>query len=252
MRFSERVGRAFTSFLPQRYRKLTAASPKEITRTATTAFFLILLISVLSAIPQIAKTPDQLAERAAPLREANLSADITLKEPLVLNERPLVKIDMDKENLTEERLLVNEDGMQFRKPFWQGVKTTPWSTWDDPSELVREHQTAIIVLLLLLLPSVAIALGLAAAAVAAALMLATFFLGRVLTKATRFKIGTKPLLKVCIIATTPFLAFLLLPFFYHRWLLVPAAVYVLLVFLGTWLVGEGKGERQKTPKKESS
>ncbi|MFP4524005.1 MAG: hypothetical protein ACLFO2_01635 [Candidatus Woesearchaeota archaeon] len=244
MRFSERVGRMFQSFLPQRYRNLTAAPLKDVMRTAMVAFLLILLLSVLSAVPQILQMPDRLAARAAPLSEANFSANLTVTEPVVLNERPLVVVETDKENLTDERVLINEDGMQFRRPFWQGVKRTSWEAFDNPSGLVRQHEGVLVTLALLLLPSAIIALGLAGAAVMITLVVATFLLGRLVTKLARFRIRTKPFLKVCVIASTPFVAILLLPFFYLKWILVPVAAYLLLVFLGTWLVGEGKHEHK--------
>ncbi|MBW2982885.1 hypothetical protein KY327_01120 [Candidatus Woesearchaeota archaeon] len=252
MRFSERVGRMLQSFLPQRYRNLTAAPVKDVMRTATTAFLLILLLSVLSAVPRIVEMPDRLAERAAPLSEANFSANLSVTEPVVLNERPLVVVETDKENLTDERVLFNEEGVQLRQPFRQGVMRTSWDALDDPSGLVRQHRGALVTLAFLLLPSAAIALGLAGAAVTVALVLVTFLLGRLVTKLARFRIRTKPFLKVCVIASTPFAALLLLPFFYFKWFLVPVAAYLLLVFLGTWLVGEGRHEHKPSSKKEDS
>lgn len=235
---------ALMSCNPSSYRKLTAEKTRETIRRTWHLVLLLLLLMLVIGIPQLAKLPSNVQDALQAFEEFSVNSTIITNDSITLSNYPHIVVDTSKENLTDEKILFNDKGIQVKRGLFRKTKTTQWQTITDVEAHAEQYGKWTIALVILLLPSLLLLIG--TIAVAEAVIVATIatVLILLITKATSFHISAKQAMKISIRGLVPLLALQLLPLFYIRWLWIPLALYVLLVALATWYVGEGKRERR--------
>lgn len=241
MRLSAHLKRYVQSFVPGTYRKLTVQSTREHLSHLFVVFWIILALMLIVGAPRLFTLPGRIAEGLGAFEEFTLSANVSMREPLTVSALPLVVIDLDKENITDERLLINEQGVEHKG--WFSQRSYEWESLRRVSSYAPKYSSWLFVLSLLFLPSLIVALLLLAAIEVAVLTLVTLALGLVISRLAHLSISAKQLVKVSLIACAPALSVQLIPFFYIRWLVVPLVFFVLLVVAGSAMVGQRRDKR---------
>lgn len=244
MRRKEHLKQGLQSWRPKKYRALIAKKYPELLTTTVIWLFFSVILMVIVAIPQFILFGNTMEEQLSSFDTFSIDTNISLREPITLSTTPLIVVHPEQENLSKEKVLINDMGIVVKRSFWRGTKIIPWSTILDVPAHASLYANWLRWGVLLLLPTIVLVVGIifAVEAIILALLCTTF--GFLVSKLFRFKIVFMQLLKVATLAIIPLMILQIIPFFYIRWWLVPIALYVLLVFAASWLVGESKLERQ--------
>ncbi|MBD3209185.1 hypothetical protein GF367_02085 [Candidatus Woesearchaeota archaeon] len=243
MSFRDQWRQGIRAWQPGKYRALTAHPFKMIVGTFFAWFGIAVLLMVVLGVPSLVMLPHSLADKFSAFDTLQLDANVSMQGPVMVAERPLVVVDLEQENLSGERVLVNEEGVHVRKPLWQGVRSVSWTSAANVLSYVDMYESWFTVLAVLLLPSLVLVVGLLFLVQSAVLVGVCVVLGLLITRLARFSLGVKQLVKVCVAALVPLAALELVPFFWFQWVLVPSLLYVVLVFVASWFVGEDRHER---------
>ena len=244
MKATSRLKEGLQAWRPKRYRALSAKSYREVLGMTGAWVLLCLALMVLAGVPLVALSGESLQRQFSSFETFSISTNITVSEPVVISSSPEVVIAPAQENLSGEKVLLNKEGIVLKRALWRGSRTIPWSTVLDVPGHASLYAKWLRWALIALLPTIVLIIGLMFAIEAAALVALSGLLGLIISRAFGFRISLRQLFKVATAALIPLAALQLIPFFYLRWWLVPVALYALLVFLATWLVGESRMERK--------
>ena len=243
MRISEHLKRYFASWTPGTYRRLTALSLREHITHLFAMFWIILAVMILVGIPQLVTLSDRIATGMETFETFSLDAEVNMSGHLEVTASPLIVIDLEKENLSKERLLVNNNGVYSNG--WFRDKAYSWDDLREVNTYAAQYSSWLALLAIILIPSLIVLLFLFAAVEVVALLLLTVLLGLAITRVAKFRVSVKQLVKVGLVASVPTLSVQLFPLFYIRWFIVPVVFYVLLVIFGVIMIGHKKGKKHK-------
>ncbi|MBN1274893.1 hypothetical protein JXA12_01190 [Candidatus Woesearchaeota archaeon] len=244
MRLRESLRQGMRTWSPREYRGLVALPLREVLRLFWSWFGLVVVVMLVVGLPQLFLLEDKLEASFSSFETFTVSFNVSMSSPATVTYSPLVVVDLDREELTRERVLLNEEGVHVRRPFWRGVRTLPWEGLSEVPQNADRYKGWILLLVVLLVPSFLLALCLAFLVEAAVLGVVAVLLVLAVTRLLRFRIGARQAVKVALLSLVPFMVVQLVPFFWVRWFVVPAALYALLVLAAAWVVGESRLDRR--------
>ena len=118
MRFKDHINRGLQAWQPKKYRQLSVHPFKEWFSTLVLWIIFSLIVMFIIGIPKIMLIPQMITSTANSFDEFNMSAEVSLSESQTLVTHPLIVIDLEKENISKERVLITDEGIHIRKPFW--------------------------------------------------------------------------------------------------------------------------------------
>lgn len=242
MRFREQLKSGLQAWQPSTYRSLTAQSMRSWLRIAGTWLLLCLLLMLLVGIPQINAFGKHTNEFFAAFSSFSLTANVSLNETTTIAKQPKIVVSDNQTAPDHERILINEQGIFIKRPFWQGVREISWDEITDVQGHAASHSQWLTLLAILLLPSLLVLLAAAFIIEAAVLMLIIPPLILLCARLLRLRISAKQASKVSVIALIPLSMLQLIPFLYVQLIFIPLGIYLLLVIGGCWVVGESKLE----------
>jgi hypothetical protein len=243
MRLKDHLREGLQSWRPKKYRSLLARKQKSILVTAGVWLACSLVLMVLVAIPGFWSLQRSLEEQLSSFETFSVETNITLREPLTLLSSPLVIIAPEQENLTREQVLVNDEGIVIKKPLG-GTKTVLWSTVLDVQGNAGVYASWLRWSLALLLPTIILIVAGLFVVQACVLVISGTIIGFLVSKIARFSLSPAQLLKITTLATIPLMTLQIAPLFYVRWWAIPIGLWVFLVIIASWIVGEGRQEHK--------
>jgi hypothetical protein len=250
MRVVEHLKQGLGSLQPTRYRKIAAQPYRQTIRTIMIWLLFSLTLMVIVSIPRYLVLSEELTTQLSSFTAFDVNTNIVLQEPITILHTPLVVVNPQQENMSDEAILINDQGILHKKAFWRGTQTTTWETILNIPSHAQTYAKWLTIAIIIITPTLLALLGLALLLELFVIIIATSVLAWLITKIARFQINFTSIIKVCTIASVPLIMLQIIPFFYIRWLFIPLGVYLLLVAISIWTTGESKLEK-KLDKKQA-
>lgn len=253
MRFEE-LKNIILSWNPRSYRKKIVVKKKVIFLRSFFGILLSLFLMLLVSLPLLINLPQVIEEKSVLFDELSVNVSITTNQEIEVSKIPRVIINTAKENLTKEKVLINDKGLIINKHFGKEDKVYAWTSLDSANDLLSAHSRDVQIIILLLIPSVLIALLVIAMLEGLFLVCVSLLLSKIICLISRRQISISALLKITSLALIPFFMLQIIPFMYIRWWSIPLLTYVLIITSAIYFVSEGKEEfpRKKPSKNEKS
>ncbi|MFH1401203.1 MAG: DUF1189 family protein [Nanoarchaeota archaeon] len=219
-------------------------------RLAIGYFFRVLLLGVfimlVVAVPVIFLSGATLQSHLASFDEFSVDANVSASRPIVLLDHPSIVIALDK-NMSDERVLINKEGIFYKKFGFFGVDAFRFDTLKDVPASASDLSRVLVALAFLLLPSLVVFVFSWFTVKYVATVVVLALLAWVLVRLFKYRLPLVSLLKVGLYATTfvILLEVAIFPLWRLSWW--PILVYVLFFVLVVALNAEPKGHAK--PKK---
>jgi hypothetical protein len=233
----------FRSLNPESYVELT---DHDVGRAIKYFFFVILISSVimfLLFIPAMWDTSSLLNEKVKNFDNLDINFSIKLGESFILLDDPLIRVSdsANSINITNEKLLVTEEGVAYRQFFFFGKETL--FEWDKDVDLKETlFDSSLNRILLFLAPSLFIWGTLSAMLYYIVIILFTYILSMVIIWILGMRMSWDKTLKAAIYSSTIMIIVQMLVFPFYRLFIIPLILYWLLYVIVIILIkDETKG-----------
>jgi hypothetical protein len=187
-------------------------------------------------IPAIMSIPSTWNDKAANFEKLDVNFSFQLKEPFYLLNDPKIKIDNNGTNLSDESLLITQDGVFYKRFLFFGSKVgIPLSKNVDISQSSNFDST-LNILLWFLIPSLFVWSIIFFVVYYAIIIIITSVLALIISWAFRLAISWFNLLKVSVYACTIMILIQLVFMPFYTLFLIPLLAYWLLVVIIMFLV----------------
>ena len=231
------------SLNPDKHRQLVKTPFFYLVRYLGILMVLCLLVSVIIMIPMLKDYQDDIAEEMAAFDEFQIDIDVSSAEPVEILSKPRIVIDLEKEELSNEWILITNDSVMYKTFIFFGVKEEPFSDYSSvKSEKSASFYSKIVIFLL---PAVLFWIGILHGIKYVILISLFSVLGWVFFISPRYHITWKKSLKVAVFTATPMVILDLALWPVKVMFIIPVLVYVVYFVLGLIMVSERKPHHQK-------
>ncbi len=241
MTLKEKFYTIFKTFNPDSYNDLHTHDYKQIGSYMLFIVIFAVILSVILFIPTIIQTDDFVKEQSTHFDNATISFVFTLKEPFTLLDDPVIGVDKDYHNLTNERVLITENNIYYKQFFFFGrTRSIPVEKEINisQSELFQKRISSFMIFLI---PSIIVWGIIAGMLYALSIIILTIILGLIIRTALRLSIGYMSIIKIAIYSSTIaiLLQWILLPF--YRVIFLPIIAYWILFLIILLLMRDSQG-----------
>ncbi len=238
------------SLNPNSYKNLSSRKISD----AFNHFFLVLIFSliifVILFVPFMLSFSSSLEKDFGKIDSFVVDVNLSAAQPITILSHPFVMIDLQKENLTSEQVLINENFLQYRPYYFFGKKTVSLDEFKDLKLHQEKAMTIMVLLFVFMLPAILVLFFLVFAIKNLLLALILSIIGFIIFRISRYDIKFFSLLKTGLYASTilfiPELGLLL----FYPVFLITTALYVLLFILGSWSIAKKRFSIKKSKQRE--
>jgi len=187
-------------------------------------------------IPTIVNIPSLWNEKAANFEKLDVNFSFQLKEPFYLLKDPSIKIDNHGNNLSDEKVLITQDGIFYRSFFFFGSKKGIPLNKDVDISQSSNVTTFLNLALWFLIPSLFVWSIILFSVYFALIIFITSLLAMLLAWAFRIGLSWFKLLKVSVYACTIMILIQLILMPFYRLFIIPLVAYWVLVFIVIFLI----------------
>jgi len=239
-----------TSLNPNSYKNL---SSRKLADSFNHFFFVLifsLIILVILFVPFTIFFSQSLKTDFEKIDSFVVDVNISSKEPITILRHPSVILDLEKQNMTTEQVLINENELQYKPYYFFGKRTVLLDDFKDLKAHQEKAENLLVFLLIFIIPALLVFFFLFFALKNLLLAIILSIIGFIVFKLTNYNINFSSLFKTALFASTilfiPEIVFLL----FYPVFLITTALYVLLFVLGSWSVAKKRFSIKKRKQQE--
>ncbi|MEM4260427.1 MAG: DUF1189 family protein, partial [Candidatus Woesearchaeota archaeon] len=172
------------------------------------------------------------------IEKFTISINITQNEPTIIIKKPLITLDLNKNNKTTETVLINKDKIIYNKYLLFGVKEINLNYYSNFIENKSNIKKLLLTIFIFLIPSITFYLFIYFATKYTIIIIVSSILAWIITRFTKQEIKFKNIIKTAIYSTTIMIIFdiIFLPLYFF--FILPIIIYLIFFIMGIWFVSE--------------
>jgi hypothetical protein len=226
------------SFFPKHYKELISQPLHQAIKYFFVALTLGLIIMFLFLIPLGIMYINSIESKTNNLSQFVINISVQQKDPVVFTQKPLIVLDLSKENKTDEHVLINEHTIIYDKFFIFGQNEIQFRDYANLLQNMTSLKRILYIVFIALLPSLFFVLFIYFTIKYLAIALIASILGYFIVSISKQEIKYLAALKIALYATTLLilLDIVILPFYFF--ILLPVIAYAIFYGICIWLVSE--------------
>ena len=229
------------SLNPNKYKEMAKIPFFNLVKYFFFIILLSLLVSVIILVPMITQYKDNLSSELEGVEQFQINVESSINEPITVLKKPKIVVDFQKENMTNEWILVNENSVSYNKYFFFGKEKAFFGDYQSVQE--DESVSLYSKVVIFLLPSVLFWILFIFLIKYAVLISIFSLLGWMFFMSGRNKMTFRNSLKAAIFTATPMIIIDLALWPIAVMYLVPILIYIFFFAMGLMMVAERKGKK---------
>ncbi|RJQ16926.1 DUF1189 domain-containing protein [Candidatus Woesearchaeota archaeon] len=226
----------FKSFSPKSYPELTARPLKDAFRYF---FFVMLLAIILLAvlfIPATISFSKHLDSMLSSFDTLELKFNAVQNAPVTVFSKPLVVIDLNKTNMSNEQVLITQKDFFYKKYFAFGKDEKSLKTIGN----IKNYDNLLLYAFIFMIPAFLLLIFIAYTLKNLALAVILSLIGFIIFKILSYEIRFGQVFKTAIYSATIMILLEILLLLFFPLFLIPMVLYILLFSIACWFVGQKK------------